>query len=80
MLINIQKNTKFKIIIKPNSNSNTIIGYDKEKEAYRVNIKAPADKNKANKELIKFLTKTLKKKVRIKSGLRSKVKIIEIID
>ncbi len=75
-LINIKK---FKIIVKPNSASNEIIGYDKDKQAYKLNIKSPADKNKANKEIIKFLTKTFKKKVRIKSGLTSKVKMIEVV-
>ena len=35
--------------------------------------------NKANIEVIKFLSKSLKKKVKIVSGLKSKEKMIEII-
>lgn len=69
----------FKIIVKPNSLTNEIIGYDESKKAYKVAIKAPADKNKANKEIIRFLSKKLKKRVKIKSGLSSKVKFIEVV-
>jgi len=67
----------FKAIIKPNSRENKIICFDKEKDAYVLSIKAKAEDNKANIELIRFLSKELGKRVRIKSGLRSKTKIIE---
>jgi len=72
----IKENT-FKVIIRPNSDKNGIIGFDEQKKAYRLNIKAKAEDNKANRELIKFLSKVLKKGVKIKSGLRSRIKIIE---
>lgn len=68
-----------KIIVKPNSAKNEIKAYDKEKDAFRVNISAPAEKNKANIEVIKFFSKLLKKKVIIARGLKSKEKIIKII-
>lgn len=70
------KNNCLKILVKPNSSSNEIIGFDSEKQALKVSIKAPADKNKANIEVIKFFSKLLKKRVRIKSGLASKEKVI----
>ena len=73
------KNNCLKIIVKPNSSSNEILGFDSEKQALKISISAPADKNKANLELIKFLSKLLKKRVRIKSGLKSKEKIVCII-
>lgn len=73
------KNNHLKIIVKPNSNNNDIIKFDDEKQALRVNISAPADKNKANKEVIKFFSKLLKKRVEIKSGLTSKEKMLRII-
>ena len=50
-------NNLLKIIVKPNSNKNEIIGYDDSKKGIKVNIKAPADKNKANTEVIKFFCK-----------------------
>jgi len=72
--------TKFKIIVKPNSNKTEILEFNKENNLYKIAVSAPADKNKANKELIKFLSKHFRKKAIIKSGLTSKEKIIELID
>jgi hypothetical protein len=75
------KDTKdriIRIIVRPNSPESRIIAIDEERNALRVNIAAPADKNKANKEVIKFFSKLLKKKVRIMSGLASKEKLIRI--
>ena len=57
---------------------NEIVKFDKERQAYRVNIKEKAEDNKANIEIIKFFSKLLKKKVKIIKGLRSKEKIIKI--
>lgn len=74
------KSNKFKIIVKPNSKENKIEGFDKERNAYRVCIKAKPERNKANIEIIKFLSKLLKKKVKISSGLKSREKVIEIVD
>ena len=78
MIEDILKKEKFKVIVKPNSQKNEITGFDEKENAIKINIAAPADKNKANKELIKFLSKALKKRVRIASGLTSKEKIIEV--
>ncbi|MBI4453623.1 YggU family protein [Candidatus Woesearchaeota archaeon] len=72
------KNNHLKIIVRPNSNKNEIIEFNEDKRALKVNIAAPADKNKANKEVIKFFSKLLKKKVEIKSGLTSKEKLLRI--
>lgn len=69
---------RFKVIVKPNSDENSIQCYDSEAGAYRISIKAPADKNKANKELVRFLSKRLKKRVTIVSGLRSRLKIVKV--
>lgn len=69
------KKSKFNIIVKPNSNENKIVGI--ENNAIKVNISAPADKDKANKEVIRFFSKLLKRKVRIKSGLKSRKKVLE---
>ncbi len=74
------KESKFKIIVKPNSKENKINGFDNEREAYRISIKAKPEDNKANIEIIKFLSKSLKKRVRIVAGLRSREKIIEVVD
>ncbi|MDD5086398.1 MAG: DUF167 domain-containing protein [Candidatus Nanoarchaeia archaeon] len=67
-----------KVILKPNSSCNRIAGFDNEKKAYIIEVKAPAHENKANIELVKFLSKSIKKKVRILKGLKSREKILEI--
>lgn len=72
------KDNKLKILVKPNSKKSEILSYDKNKKALKIAIAAPADKDKANKELIKFLSKKLKKKVEIKSGLKSREKTIMV--
>lgn len=72
--------SQFKVIVKPNSAKNEILSYDSERKAYIIRIKAPATKGKANRELIKFLSRELKKKVLISSGLSSHCKIIVLGD
>jgi uncharacterized protein YggU (UPF0235/DUF167 family) len=63
------KETKFKAIIKPNSRTNEIICFDKNKKAYLIKVKAKAENNKTNKELIKFLSKILGKSRMSKNSL-----------
>ncbi|MCX8147027.1 MAG: DUF167 domain-containing protein [Candidatus Woesearchaeota archaeon] len=72
------KDNLLKIIIKPNSPNNEIKGIDKVRNALKVNIAAPPEKGKANKEIIKFFSKLLKRKVTIVSGLKSKEKLLKI--
>lgn len=65
-----------KIKVKPNSNKQEII---KDEIGYIVYLKSVPKDNKANTELIKILKKYFKKNVEIKSGLKSKNKVVEII-
>lgn len=58
--------------VKPNASKSEVLGC--EQGVLKVNVKAPADKGKANKELIKLLSKHYKKKVEIISGLKSRDK------
>ena len=71
-------NSKLKVIVKPNSKKTEILGFDKEKKALRIALKEPAVDNKANTALIKFISKEIKERVVIKTGLNSKNKLIEI--
>ena len=73
------KESRFNVIVKTKSNSNKLVGFDKEKQAYLLNIKAAPEKGQANKEIIRFLSRLLKKQVRIVRGLKSKEKIIEVL-
>ncbi len=69
---------RVKFIVKPNSPVTKLLGYDKEKDAYRIEIKSKPDKGEANKELEKYLSKHFKRKVKIVLGFKSKIKIVEI--
>lgn len=68
-----------KILAKPNSPKTEIVVWDESRSALRVNVHAKPEDNEANIEVVKFFSKLLKKKVVIKSGLRSKEKILQII-
>jgi len=68
----------FKIIVKPNSPKNEIVKFDSARQAYRVNIKEKAENNKANKEIIRYFSKILKKDIKIIKGLKSKEKILKV--
>ena len=72
------KDNFLKIVVKPNSKKNQVLGYDTAKKAVKVAISAPAEKGKANIEVIKFFSKLLGKPVGIKSGLTSKEKLLKI--
>ncbi len=69
---------KIRIYVNPKSNKTEIIGIKDNR--IKVNVKEPADKNKANIEVIKFFSRLLKKKVRIKNGLKSKEKTLSVED
>ncbi len=64
-----------KIVVKPNSKKEKIELLD---SFYKVDVKEKAENNKANLALIKILSKYFGEKVYIKSGLRSKAKIIDV--
>lgn len=65
-----------KVLVKPSSNE-TKITYDSEKSYYVVRLKSPPEKNKANKELIKVMSKFFNKRMVIKSGASSKIKNLD---
>ena len=73
------KEKKFKVIVKPNSRESKIEKYDSERSAYIISVRARPEDNKANIELIKFLSRELKAKARIVSGFRGKEKIIQLM-
>ncbi len=68
----------FPVSVKPNSTKTEYLGKD-EKGKHKLNIKEKAVDNKANIALIKFFKKEFKLNIRIKSGLTSREKIVEIV-
>lgn len=77
----INNDTVLSLKLVPNSSFSKIIDYTD--EYIRVKISAPAIENKANKELINFLSDLLKinkSKIQIISGEKSKIKKVLIKD
>ena len=72
------KEDVFRVLAKPNARKSGILGFDKARQAYKVAIAAPAEDNKANMELVRFLSKEMGRKVKIASGLRGKVKVLRV--
>lgn len=68
---------KLKIVVKTNAPKTNIVGFDREKNALKVNVHAQPEKGKANAEIIKYFSKLTKKKVEIVSGLKSKTKLLK---
>ncbi|MDD4878451.1 MAG: DUF167 family protein [Candidatus Nanoarchaeia archaeon] len=65
-----------KVIVKTKSGKSEVAGFDEEKQAYRVNVKAVPENGKANIEVMKILKKHFKKDFRIISGFTSKEKLV----
>ena len=65
-----------KVIVKANSKENKIEKINNGE--YKVEVREKAEKNKANLAVIKILSKYFGKQVHIKSGLKSKVKIVDV--
>ena len=70
------ENNLLKIKVTPNSKKNKLVEENKQLKFY---LKAIPDKNKANKELIKIFKKEFNLKVEIKSGKRSREKILKVL-
>ncbi|MDA3839518.1 MAG: DUF167 domain-containing protein [Patescibacteria group bacterium] len=70
-----------RIKVSPNS-SETIYRDRLEDDTIKIDIKAQAEKGKANKELIKYLSKVFevnKNNVKILSGLTDRLKLVKVI-
>ena len=73
------KGARLKIKVRPNAPKTEILGWDDEHSQLKIAVNAPPDKNKANQEILRFLSRLLKKKIRIISGSRSRTKVVEIL-
>jgi hypothetical protein len=82
LFLNIRNELKGKLLkvkVKPGAKENSVEKWDNEAQALEIKLKAAPEKGKANIELLKFLKKELGIKARIKSGMTSREKILEII-
>ncbi|MBI2669296.1 YggU family protein [Candidatus Woesearchaeota archaeon] len=73
--MNLSKQFSLRVI--PNSSRNELAA---DGEHLRLYIHAPPEKDKANKEVIKFFKKEMRVKVEIVSGLKSRDKIIRVLE
>ena len=76
-LLDYIKDDKLTIIVKANAPKNKLIAYDESKSVLQIEIKAKAENNKANTEIIKFVTKLSNKHAKIISGRNSRKKILK---
>ncbi|MFH1455641.1 MAG: DUF167 domain-containing protein [archaeon] len=65
---------QIEVTVKPNASKTKITSQNDNN--YKIDVKASPENNKANIELINFLTKHFKKKVKIVKGKTSKKKIL----
>lgn len=63
------------VITKTNQKKSSL-EFDEKRNAYIAYVKAPPENNKANIEILKLVSKSLGKQVRIISGRTSKKKLI----
>ena len=71
---------KILVYAKPGKTENKVLRFDREERIMEVWIKEKAVEGKANQELIKFLTRYFKKRVKLLKGGKSRKKIIEVED
>ncbi|MBW2979199.1 DUF167 domain-containing protein [Candidatus Woesearchaeota archaeon] len=71
---------KILVYAKPGKTENKVLRFDRKERIMEVWIKEKAVEGKANQELIKFLTRYFKKRVKLLKGGKSRKKIIEVED
>lgn len=64
--------------VRPNVRKSCLVGFDDGRKAWLLDIAAPAEDNQANVEVVRFLSKMVGVRVRIRSGLTSRQKYVEI--
>lgn len=69
------KNNLLAVKVIPNASQNRFI---EEHNALKLYLKAVPEKDKANKELIKFFKDEFKMKVRIKAGAKNREKLLQV--
>lgn len=68
---------RLQVTVKPNARKTEIL--EQGEGTLKVAVAAPPEDGKANLELVKFLSRKLKKQVRIVSGFGNKKKLLEVL-
>ena len=69
----------FFILVKTRSPRTELLEFDAGQNAYRMNVHAPPEEGKANREIIRFFRKEHKLDVEIVSGFTSRRKLLKIL-
>ncbi len=69
------KNNQIAVKVIPNASQNRAV---EEENGLRIYLHAVPEKDKANRELIKFFKEEFKMKVKVKAGAKSRQKLLEI--
>jgi len=77
-LSNIEKGVNLNLKVRPNSQCFALREFDASKNELRVNVRSPAQRGKANKELLKKFKKIFGSSVEIIKGKKSDKKIVLI--
>lgn len=72
----IKNKAAIRVIAKTNSKKTKIISYDAVRQAYIIDVVAPPQDGRANKELTKYLSRITGREAKIISGATSKKKLI----
>ncbi|RJQ19013.1 DUF167 domain-containing protein [Candidatus Woesearchaeota archaeon] len=64
--------------VRPNVRESCLAGFDDGRKVWLLDIAAPAEDNQANVEVVRFLSRMIGSRVRIRSGLTSKQKYVEL--
>ena len=68
-----------KVVVKTRMPEDSIGGWDAEKQALVVHLKAPAQEGKANRALLQLLSREFQAEARIVKGFTSREKYVKII-
>ncbi|MBD3163638.1 YggU family protein [Candidatus Woesearchaeota archaeon] len=67
-----------RVRVKPGMPKAEITGFDREKQAYKMNVRAVPERGRANLEIIRFFRKRFGKDAKIISGASSRMKLLKI--
>ncbi len=68
----------FTLLVRPKSPKTRLVGWDDERKAYRLNVRAQPEGGKANAEIIKFFSREFGLDARIISGATSHRKVVRL--
>ena len=74
-----RQGTMIKVAVKPNSKKTEFLSYDEKRGLFTISVKSAPENNRANLDLIRFLSKILSKPLNIVSGATSKIKLVKVL-